>query len=55
MDYIYAFLVGGVICALTQVLLDRTMMMPGRVMVLLVVLGTLLGFVGIFKPLQEFH
>ena len=54
MDYIYAFLVGGVICALTQILLDRTMMMPGRVMVLLVVLGTLLGFVGIFKPLQEF-
>lgn len=54
MDYIYAFLVGGVICALTQILLDRTMMMPGRVMVLLVVLGTLLGFVGIFKPFQEF-
>ena len=54
MDYIYAFLVGGVICALTQVLLDRTMMMPGRVMVFLVVLGTLLGFVGLFKPVQEF-
>ena len=54
MDYVYAFLIGGLICALVQVLLDRTMMMPGRVMVLLVVLGTLLGFVGIFKPLQEF-
>ena len=54
MDYVYAFLIGGLICALVQVLLDRTMMMPGRVMVLLVVLGTLLGFVGLFKPFQEF-
>ena len=54
MDYVYAFLIGGLICALAQILLDRTMMMPGRVMVLLVVLGTILGFVGIFKPLQEF-
>ena len=54
MDYVYAFLIGGLICALVQILLDRTMMMPGRVMVLLVVLGTLLGFMGLFKPFQEF-
>ena len=35
MDYINAFWVGGLICALTQILLDRTKLMPGRIMVLL--------------------
>ena len=44
MDYIKAFLIGGMICALAQVLLDRTRLMPGRVMVLLVVSGCILGF-----------
>lgn len=43
MDYINAFWVGGLICALAQILLDRTKMMPGRVMVSLVVLGCILG------------
>ena len=36
MDYINAFWIGGLICALVQILLDRTKLMPGRVMVLLV-------------------
>ena len=54
MDYINAFWGGGLICALAQILLDRTKMMPGRVMVSLVVLGCILGFVQIFKPLQEY-
>jgi len=54
MDYINAFWVGGLICALAQILLDRTKMMPGRVMVLLVISGCVLGFVQIFQPLQEF-
>lgn len=54
MDYINAFWVGGLICALAQILLDRTKMMPGRVMVLLVIAGCVLGFVQIFQPLQEF-
>ena len=54
MDYINAFWVGGLICALAQILLDRTKMMPGRVMVSLVVLGCILGFVQIFKPLLGF-
>lgn len=48
-----AFLVGGGICALVQILLDRTKMMPGRVMVLLVVLGTILGFLGIYQPFAD--
>ena len=54
MDYVNAFLIGGLVCALVQILLDRTMLMPGRVMVLLVVTGAILGFVGIFEPIQKF-
>lgn len=53
MDYVYAFLIGGFVCALVQILLDRTMLMPGRVMVLLVVTGAILGFIGIFGPIQK--
>ena len=50
MDYIKAFIIGGIICALTQILLDRTKLMPGRIMVLLVCSGAVLGvFLGGFK------
>ena len=49
MDYINAFWVGGLICALSQILLDRTKLMPGRVMVLLVCSGAVLGAL-IFEP-----
>ena len=48
-----SFLVGGAICALVQILLDRTKMMPGRVMVLLVVSGAILGFFGLYQPFSE--
>lgn len=54
MEYLTAFVTGGLICALVQVLLDRTKLMPGRVMVLLVCTGALLGFIGIYGPFQEF-
>lgn len=54
MDYVKAFLIGGLICAVVQILLDRTRLMPGRVMVLLVCTGVFLGFCGIYKPFQEF-
>lgn len=54
MDYINAFWVGGLICALVQVLMDRTKMMPGRIMVLLVCTGAVLGFFNIYQPFQEF-
>lgn len=53
MEFLKAFLVGGVICALVQILLDRTKLMPGRVMVLLVVSGTVLGFLGLYEPFSE--
>jgi stage V sporulation protein AE len=54
MDYLKAFLVGGLICALVQILLDRTKLMPGRVMVLLVCTGALLSAVGVYQPLVDF-
>ena len=44
MNYVHAFWVGGLICALSQILLDRTKLMPGRIMVLLVCSGAILGF-----------
>lgn len=53
MEYITAFVIGGLICAAVQILLDRTKMMPGRVMVLLVCSGAVLGFAGLYKPFQE--
>lgn len=54
MDYINAFWVGGLICALVQILMEKTKMMPGRIMVLLVCLGALLGAVGVYEPLLEY-
>ena len=54
MDYINAFWIGGLICALCQILLDRTKLMPGRVMVLLVCSGAVLGALQIYQPFQEY-
>ena len=54
MDYMNAFWVGGLICALVQILLDRTKLMPGRIMVILVVTGTFLGAFGLFPYLKEY-
>ena len=54
MDYINAFWVVGLICALSQILLDRTKLMPGRVMVLLVCSGAVLGAFQIYQPFQDF-
>ena len=53
MEYIRAFLVGGLICAAVQLLLDRTKLMPGRIMVSLVVTGAVLGFLGIYEPFAQ--
>ena len=54
MDYINAFWVGGLICALVQILMEKTKMMPGRIMVLLVCRGAVLGFFGVYEPYQKF-
>ena len=48
MDYVKAFLIGGLICALVQILMEKTKLMPGRIMVLLVVTGVFLSAFGWF-------
>ena len=53
MEYIKAFIVGGIVCALVLILMEKTKLMPGRIMVLLVVSGAILSFIGVFEPLQE--
>ena len=53
MVYLKAFIVGGIICTLVQIFLDNTRLMPGRVMVLLVIAGVILGAVGIYEPLLQ--
>ena len=53
MDYIKAFLIGGLICAAVQILMDKTKLLPGRIMVLLVVTGAVLGWIGIYEPFAE--
>jgi stage V sporulation protein AE len=54
MDYINAFWVGGLICALVQILLEKTKLLPGRIMVILVISGAVLGAVGLYGPFQEY-
>ena len=53
MDYVIAFVVGGVICALAQILMEKTKMLPGRIMVLLVCLGAVLGAIGLYQPFSD--
>lgn len=52
-DFLKAFLVGGVLCAIGQVLIDYTKLTPARILVSYVVAGVLLGAIGIYKPLVE--
>lgn len=54
MEYITAFWVGGLICALAQILMEKTKMLPGRIMVTLVCTGAVLGAVGVYEPFMEF-
>lgn len=54
MDYLKAFLVGGAICMLGQILIDRTRLTPARILVCYVVLGVILGSTGIYEKLVEF-
>ena len=54
MDYVNAFWVGGLICALVQILMEKTKLMPGRIMVLLVCTGALFGAIGVYQPFVEF-
>lgn len=53
MSYVTAFLIGGAICAIVQILMEKTKLMPGRIMVLLVCSGAVLSFIGLYEPFLE--
>ncbi len=54
MNYLWAFLVGGLLCAIGQVLIDYTRLTPARILVAYVVMGVILGGCGVYEPLIEF-
>ena len=54
MDYLKAFLVGGALCLIGQILIDKTKLTPARILVGYVVTGVLLGAIGLYKPFAEF-
>lgn len=54
MDYVWAFVIGGLFCAVGQVLIDYTKLTPARILVSYVVAGVILGAFGLYKPLVDF-
>ncbi len=54
MDYLKAFLVGGALCLIGQILIDKTKLTPARILVSYVVIGVFLGAIGVYEPLVEF-
>ena len=54
MEYVKAFIIGGLICVVGQILIDRTKMTPARILVLFVTLGVALTAVGVYEPLVNF-
>ena len=54
MEYIKAFLVGGLICVVGQILIDKTKLTPARILVLFVTLGVALTAIGLYEPLVNF-
>lgn len=54
MDYLKAFLIGGAICLVGQLLIDKTKLTPARILVSYVVAGVILGAVGLYEPFAEF-
>ncbi len=54
MNFVWAFVVGGFLCVIAQILLDKTKLTPARILVCYVTAGVFLGAVGFYKPLVEF-
>lgn len=54
MEYLRCFIVGGIICVIAQILMDRTKLMTGRIMVLFVVAGAILTGLGLYQPLVDY-
>ncbi|MBE6972596.1 MAG: stage V sporulation protein AE [Ruminococcaceae bacterium] len=53
MEYVKAFLCGGVLCIIGQLLIDRTSMTPARILVTYVVAGVILGGLGLYQPIID--
>ena len=53
MQYFWCFLIGGILCIIAQILIDKTKLTPARVLVLYVTIGTILGGLGIYKSLVD--
>ena len=54
MDYVWAFLCGGALCVIAQILIDKTKLTPARILVMYVVVGVVLGGLGLYGPFAEF-
>ncbi|MDK2801033.1 MAG: stage sporulation protein [Clostridiales bacterium] len=54
MEFIRAFIVGGSICAIGQILIDKTKLTPARILVLFVILGVFLTAIGLYEPLVKY-
>ncbi len=54
MDYLKAFVLGGIICVIGQILIDKTKLTSARILVLFVISGCILGGLGIYEKLVEF-
>lgn len=54
MEYIRAFIVGGIFCVIGQIFIDLTKWTPARILVSYVVVGVILGAVGLYKPIVDF-
>jgi len=54
MDYLKAFIIGGLFCVIGQILIDKTKLTPARILVSYVVIGVILGAIGVYEPLVEF-
>ena len=54
MEYVKAFAVGGALCVIGQILIDKTKLTPARILVSYVVLGVILSAIGLYEPLVEF-
>ena len=54
MDYVKAFIVGGLLCLIGQILIDKTKLTPARILVSYVVMGVFLGAIGVYQSLVDF-
>ena len=54
MDYIKAFIIGGTICLIGQILIDKTKLTPARILISYVVIGVILGALQVYQPLVDF-